>query len=52
MSIAGNVASVAWDSIVAQEGRLTWSIRATGGGATIVTDGVETLLANGANQAA
>lgn len=49
MSIAGNVASVEWDSSIAAPGVVHWSVKGTGANA-IVQDGSLTLTANAANQ--
>lgn len=48
MSIALNVVSAEWDSSIAADGLVTWSIRAIGAD-TIVQDGSLTLIANEAN---
>lgn len=48
MTIAGNVASVSWDSTVASDCTVEWSIKGTGLNA-VVQDGNFTLGANEAN---
>lgn len=48
MTLAGNVVSAQWDSSVAADGIVRWSIKAAGSNA-IVQDGELTLTANEAN---
>lgn len=48
MTIADNQASYAWDSSVAADGVVRWSVKAVGG-STIVEDGTIQLTANDAN---
>lgn len=48
MTISGNVASAQWDSAVAADGIVQWSVRGAGSSA-IVKDGNLTLTANEAN---
>jgi hypothetical protein len=50
MSIAGNVATATWDSSVASDCTVQYSVKGTGSNA-IVQDGSFTLLANEANPA-
>jgi hypothetical protein len=48
MGVSGNVVSASWDSTVAVDGNVHWSIKATGAN-NIVQDGVLALSANEAN---
>lgn len=48
MSVVGNVASASWDSSVAADCTVQWSVKGTGANA-IVTDGSLRLTANEAN---